>query len=371
MAEQPGISRAVMASATPLPQAAGAMLHWDDSSGVCGDVESHTFSASVRQPSFQATEPPVTAHRATPYWTTGQIGRVPTIPPQAMAWEKEAALLTFSLPPVLLVATVRTVLPGATGELVWLPWQKQTASPFPTVHPVLLVHAPYASRQAERVTLVPALHAHDPLLHHMALVLQAAIEGEGEAGRLYAAVLADALVGHFLTRYAVSRSPLGQATGGLALAKLQRVITYIEGHLEQALSLTTLAAVAQTSPAHFARLFKQATGRTPHQYVITCRMAYAKRLLVETDMPLSQIGPQVGCADQSHFTALFRKHVSMTPQAYRNHHTEGGQARRSGADRPRADCSLLPGSLSIGSKRTAATRHADERSALPMRTFSA
>jgi len=119
---------------------------------------------------------------------------------------------------------------------------------------------------------------------------------------------------HFLSRYAASQPPLRQASGGLAPSKLRRTIAYIQDHLEEALSLSTLAAVAQTSPAHFARLFKQATGRTPHQYVITCRMAYAKRLLVETDLPLSEIAPQVGCADQSHFTALFRKHVSMTPK---------------------------------------------------------
>ena len=318
MAEEPSVSSAVVASATPLPQAAGPMLHWDDRSGVCGDVESLAFSACVRQPSFQAKRPLAAAHRARPYWTTGEIGRVPAIPPQAIAWEKEAALMTFSLAPVLLATAVHMVLPGATGELVWLPWQEQTASPIPAVHPALLVHTPYALLQAERVTIVPSLHAHDPLLHHIALVLQAAIEGEGLAGQMYAAVLADALVVHFLRRYTTPRPPLRQATGGLTPSKLRRTIAYIQEHLEQELSLATLAAVAQTSPAHFARQFKQATRRTPHQYVITCRMEYAKRLLVETDVPLGEIGPQVGCADQSHFTALFRKHVSMTPQVYRN-----------------------------------------------------
>jgi AraC family transcriptional regulator len=226
--------------------------------------------------------------------------------------------MTFSLAPVFLADTVHTVLPAATGELVWLPWQEQPVSPIPNVHPALLVQPSYASWQSERVTIVPTLHAHDPLLHHMALVLQAAIEGEGEAGKLYAAVLADALVAHFLRRYTASPPSSRQATGGFVPCKLRRVITYIHNHLEQALSLATLAAVAQTSPAHFARLFKQATGWTPHQYVITCRMEEAKRLLVETDMSLSEIAPQVGCADQSHFTALFRKHVSITPQIYRN-----------------------------------------------------
>jgi hypothetical protein len=50
MAEKPGVSRAVVARGTPLPQAAGATLHWDDSCGVCDDVEPRTFSESVRQP---------------------------------------------------------------------------------------------------------------------------------------------------------------------------------------------------------------------------------------------------------------------------------------------------------------------------------
>jgi hypothetical protein len=89
------------------------------------------------------------------------------------------------------------------------------------VHPALLVQPSYASWQSEHVTIVPALHAHDPLLHHMVLALQAAIEGEGAAGKLYVAVLADALVVHFLRRYATSQSALGQASGGLAPSKLK------------------------------------------------------------------------------------------------------------------------------------------------------
>jgi hypothetical protein len=64
--------------------------------------------------------------------------------------------MTFSLAPVLLAAPVQPMLPEATGELVWLPCQKQTASLTPAVHPALLVHASYASLPAERVTF-----AHD------------------------------------------------------------------------------------------------------------------------------------------------------------------------------------------------------------------
>ena len=106
--------------------------------------------------------------------------------------------------------------------------------------------------------------------------------------------------------------------GGLTPSKLQRTTAYILVHLEHALSLVELAAVAEMSATHFAHLFKQATGLTPHQYVILCRMERAKHLLTGTTLPLHEIGAQVGCTDHSHFAALFRRYIASTPKAYRN-----------------------------------------------------
>jgi AraC family transcriptional regulator len=176
-----------------------------------------------------------------------------------------------------------------------------------------------APLQAECVELVLCLPSHDLLLQHIALVLQATVAAEDLAGQLYAEALAEALVGHVLRRYAAARPVLPEATGGIAPYKLRRTLAYIQAHLEEPVSLTTLAAVAQMSPTHFAHLFKHATGLAPHQYVLRCRMEQAKRLLAETDLSLLDIVAQVGCADHSHFTALFRKHVAMTPKAYRSH----------------------------------------------------
>jgi AraC-like DNA-binding protein len=319
MAREGCASRAVMVSATPLPQEAGATLHWDGRSGVCRVVGPPTCSGPAQRSSFQAMSQPATGNGARPYWTTSEIGLVPSLSPQAIAWEQEAARVTFSLDPVLLTETARGVIPKATGELVWVPWQETTESCTPAVHPVLLMHSPYDTREADRVMIVPSLPAHDPLLQHIALVLQVAIAGQGVEGQLYAASLVDALAVHFLKRYVAARPALQEVTGGLSPYKLRRTIAYIQAHLAQELSLATLAAVAQTSPAHFARLFKHATGLAPHQYVIRSRMAHARRLLAATDVSLIDIGLQVGCADQSHFTALFRTHVAQTPKAFRDH----------------------------------------------------
>jgi AraC family transcriptional regulator len=213
--------------------------------------------------------------------------------------------------PALFASSPYEVVSAATGVLMWILREE------PAVHPALLVQTASASRHGACVELVPHLPLRDPLLSHIALVLQAAVEAEDRAAQLYVTVLADALAMHFLRRYAAGRHTTHEAPDGLSPAKLRRITTYIEAHLEDVLPLATLAAVAQMSPNYFAALFKHATGRTPHQYVLACRIARAKQLLAETEAPLSAIGLQVGWTDQSYFTALFRKHVTMTPKAYR------------------------------------------------------
>jgi AraC-like DNA-binding protein len=312
-------SGAGAASAPALPTGVSTTtLRWDASSGVCRDAGADTLPAKAQPVFFQAKGPPATAPHVRPYWTTGEIGLVPGLSPRAVAWEQAATYVTFSLAPTLLADPVQAVLFGATGELVWVAWPGQPPAPSRAVRPVLRVRTLHEALQAERLTIAPYFPAPDPLLRHMALVLQAALEGESVAGQLYAQSLADALAVHFLRRYGTARPAVGEGSGGLSPYKLRRTTAYIKAHLAQELSLAQLAAVGETSPAHFARLFKHATGLAPHQYVIACRMEQAKRLLAETDLPLSEIALEVGCTDQSHFGALFRVHVATTPKAYRD-----------------------------------------------------
>ena len=75
-----------------------------------------------------------------------------------------------------------------------------------------LPQAAGSTLQVERVTITPSLPTDDPLLHHIALVLQAAIEGESVAGQPSAQSLADALVTPFLRRYGVTRQSPGEVT---------------------------------------------------------------------------------------------------------------------------------------------------------------
>lgn len=92
---------------------------------------------------------------------------------------------------------------------------------------------------------------------------------------------------------------------------------FVEAHLDQDLSLTDLASIAELSPSYFLRTFKQATGQTPHRYVMESRVQRARERLERTDHPLADIAYDCGFASQSHMTDVFRSYVKMSPGRYR------------------------------------------------------
>jgi AraC family transcriptional regulator len=98
---------------------------------------------------------------------------------------------------------------------------------------------------------------------------------------------------------------------------MRRVTDFIQAHLSQNLSLEALAQQAGFSPYHFARLFRQMTGESPHHFVLRQRVERAQQLLKETNAPLAQVAIESGFANQSHLTRVFKQQRGLTPRAYR------------------------------------------------------
>lgn len=78
-----------------------------------------------------------------------------------------------------------------------------------------------------------------------------------------------------------------------------------------------LADVAHLSEFHFCRMFRRATGLSPHQFIQNKRMEVAKDLLANSDIRICLIPPLIGLRTQAHFTCVFKKHCGETPAAYR------------------------------------------------------
>ncbi|HEY8462386.1 MAG TPA: AraC family transcriptional regulator [Blastocatellia bacterium] len=174
--------------------------------------------------------------------------------------------------------------------------------------------------QTDHVDLIRACGIGDPLVHQIGRSLAAEVDAGAPAGSIYAESLVNALVAHLLRHYSSAGARFQRHHGGLPKHKLRRVTEFIEENLERDLTLTEIAEIADLSPFHFARAFKQSTGSTPIQFLTRRRIDLAKRLLVESELPIVEIGLRAGFKNQSHFTTLFRKITAMTPRAYRNEH---------------------------------------------------
>ena len=166
------------------------------------------------------------------------------------------------------------------------------------------------------VHLEPVAPTNDPLVSQIVLTLANEMKG-GFLDRCLADALNTALavqiMRHFVEPSAIKVAP----SNGLSPERLQRVRDYVEAHLDDNLSLTVLADIACLSPYHFSRSFKQATGVGLQRYVIQRRLDRAKTLLRRTHQPIALIAQEVGFADQSHFSSIFRREMGVTPGRFR------------------------------------------------------
>jgi AraC family transcriptional regulator len=98
---------------------------------------------------------------------------------------------------------------------------------------------------------------------------------------------------------------------------LRRIRDRIEAELDTELSLASLAKESGYSRAHFLRMFRAATGLTPHRYVLERRLSTAQQLLRQSKTPLADIALMCGFSSQTYMNEVFRKRLGVTPQEHR------------------------------------------------------
>jgi len=216
-----------------------------------------------------------------------------------------------------------------TGNLVILPagaptrWHLEREGEVRHLHlylsPTLIQKiADSANINPESVEIIDALGVLDPQVTTIALALLRELRSDGLGGKLYVESLATILGIHLLRHYSSVKHSSPTRSVGLPGAMHRQVVTYIEDHLAEDLSLSDIAAVVHLSPYHFARTFKEAVGVSPHQYVIGRRVERAKLLLATTNWPLTVIAHMVGFAHESHFAQHFKRLTGLTPSSYRS-----------------------------------------------------
>lgn len=132
--------------------------------------------------------------------------------------------------------------------------------------------------------------------------------------------------------------------------RLRRVLQFLKQNPFGNYTLSDLAAMACVSPPHLVRLFKKVYGITPMAYANWRRISEARRLLIESDIPIVELAAQFGYNDQSHFTRHFKTVVGLTPARFRANSSRpkasfafGCSLKQRGSSRPLSDAAI-PGS---------------------------
>lgn len=94
-------------------------------------------------------------------------------------------------------------------------------------------------------------------------------------------------------------------------------ILFIEKNYQKEVSLSMLADAAGLTPSYFSALFKKETGETLSDYLVRYRLAIAQRLLKESRLCIAEVAASAGYMDVKYFSRLFKKHMSITPSAFR------------------------------------------------------
>jgi transcriptional regulator GlxA family with amidase domain len=98
---------------------------------------------------------------------------------------------------------------------------------------------------------------------------------------------------------------------------LQPLIEWMTAHLNEEITVDTLASKVMMAPRTFARRFKAETGTTPYHWITNQRVMLAERMLEESDETIERIAVQVGFSNATAFRHHFARLRGTSPQRYR------------------------------------------------------
>ena len=108
---------------------------------------------------------------------------------------------------------------------------------------------------------------------------------------------------------------------------IARVESFIRAHFRENITRDDVAAVAFITPNYLSKQFRNKMGMNMREYINQIRIEEAKRMLLTTNLSVSEVAGLVGYDNISYFSTVFRKHTGMTPVDWRNAGSESGDTQ--------------------------------------------
>ena len=99
--------------------------------------------------------------------------------------------------------------------------------------------------------------------------------------------------------------------------RINQVISYIDAHYMENITIEQLARLGNYSESHLSKCFRDATGLSPMRYLNNVRIKQAKVLLQFSDESVGEIMERCGFMDAAYFSRVFKKVLGYSPQTFR------------------------------------------------------
>jgi AraC-like DNA-binding protein len=103
---------------------------------------------------------------------------------------------------------------------------------------------------------------------------------------------------------------------------IREAIQLMQKYYTTSISISDICNLIYLSPCHFKRVFKEYTGRTPHQYLMDIRLEKAKELLGRKENSIEDTARLCGFINAGHFAVAFKRSAKMSPSEYRKIHAK-------------------------------------------------
>ena len=157
----------------------------------------------------------------------------------------------------------------------------------------------------------------DEDLAHASTMLLDSLRQGGAASDVMFESLARIFLVKLVTKYGEVRTDQHEFSASFTARHFKQVLDYIEDNFSKPLQIEDIARAVGISKAHFSRLFKQAVGDSPYQFLMRYRVEQAAKMLSSSNDSIGSIAEGCGFSDQPHLTRLFKQFQGITPRAWR------------------------------------------------------
>lgn len=168
------------------------------------------------------------------------------------------------------------------------------------------------------IDLRPRVGQFDAFLYQSVRYLASLLGQNDDLSRMILQTLSQTLSLHVIKHYgdpqaAYIRRPRAPE---LAASTAKQIEEFIAAHLDERITLDSLAQIAQLTTHQLLPSFRRTFGTTPAQYVIEQRLRRARWMLTNTRKDITTIALETGFASHSHFTTTFKAHLGLTPREF-------------------------------------------------------